>query len=453
MQQVRHAVPGLARLFDSLPVWENVAFGLIQGRGMERAARRKRHRRRETRRGRPGRRGRRAAPGRTVGRHAEARGLGPRHRGRARNHLLRRADHRPRPDHGRRHQRPHRQMRAAISAPPRFSITHDMASARKIADRIAMLYKGKIIWSGADGRDRPFRQSLCRPVHPRPRRRPDPDGGPRAVSAGATDHGPRPARYVCQSCGAVHPKWGGQVRGLRRLEHARRGSGAHAARRGWAAARRKLSFVGLEGAHEAPPRRVSGHRRVRPRLRRRAGAGLGAAGRRRSRHRQIDVAAAGRCRAGAGKGGRSRAYVSGEESLDQVRLRAARLGVKRAPVELAAATSVRDIAGALDRADAPHFVVVDSIQTMYLDTLDSAPGTVAQVRASAQELIRARQARGFTLMLVGHVTKEGSSPGRACSSTWSTPCSISRASAAISSASCARSRTASARPTRSACSR
>ena len=56
-----------------------------------------------------------------------------------------------------------------------LSITHDMASARKIADRIAMLYEGKIIWDGRGRRDRPLRQPLRRPVHPRPRRRPDQD--------------------------------------------------------------------------------------------------------------------------------------------------------------------------------------------------------------------------------------------------------------------------------------
>jgi len=74
---------------------------------------------------------------------------------------------------------------------------------------------------------------------------------------------------------------------------------------------------------------------------------------------------------------------------------------------LAAASNVRDIIASLDREDAPALVVVDSIQTMYLDTLDSAPGTVSQVRAAAQELIRVAKRRGFVLVLVGHVTKEG----------------------------------------------
>jgi DNA repair protein RadA/Sms len=101
------------------------------------------------------------------------------------------------------------------------------------------------------------------------------------------------------------------------------------------------------------------------------------------------------------------AYITGEEAIDQVRLRAERLGVAESPVLLAAASSVRDIVASLDRDDAPGVVVVDSIQTMYLDTLDSAPGTVSQVRGAAQELIRLAKRRGFVLILVGHVTKEG----------------------------------------------
>ena len=101
------------------------------------------------------------------------------------------------------------------------------------------------------------------------------------------------------------------------------------------------------------------------------------------------------------------AYVSGEESVDQVRLRARRLGLAAAPVELAAATEVRDIVAAMDAPNGPQVVVIDSIQTMFVDTLDSAPGTVAQVRASAQILIKTAKRRGISLLIVGHVTKEG----------------------------------------------
>ncbi len=72
-----------------------------------------------------------------------------------------------------------------------ISITHDMASARKIADRIAMIHKGRIIWNGKASHDRPFRERLCRSVHPRPRRGPDPDGNPRVVINSALKHRPR----------------------------------------------------------------------------------------------------------------------------------------------------------------------------------------------------------------------------------------------------------------------
>ncbi len=104
-------------------------------------------------------------------------------------------------------------------------------------------------------------------------------------------------------------------------------------------------------------------------------------------------------------------YISGEEAIDQVRLRADRLGLADARVELACATNVRDIAASLEAPEGPEVVVIDSIQTMYVDALESAPGTVGQVRASAHELIRLAKRRGFTLLLVGHVTKEGAIAG------------------------------------------
>ena len=101
------------------------------------------------------------------------------------------------------------------------------------------------------------------------------------------------------------------------------------------------------------------------------------------------------------------AYISGEEAVEQLRMRAARLGLADMPCELASATSVRDIVASVDHNDAPDILIIDSIQTMYVDTLDSAPGTVAQVRTSAQELIRAAKKRDISVILVGHVTKEG----------------------------------------------
>jgi DNA repair protein RadA/Sms len=105
------------------------------------------------------------------------------------------------------------------------------------------------------------------------------------------------------------------------------------------------------------------------------------------------------------------AYISGEEAVEQVRLRAARLGLSDAVCDLAAETSVRDIVAAMNDAEAPEILIIDSIQTMYVDTLDSAPGTVAQVRTSAQELIRIAKKRDISVILVGHVTKDGAIAG------------------------------------------
>ena len=101
------------------------------------------------------------------------------------------------------------------------------------------------------------------------------------------------------------------------------------------------------------------------------------------------------------------AYISGEEGTDQIRLRAHRLGVQAAPVQLAACMNLGSILDAIDRPNGPQVVVIDSIQTLYSDSLDSAPGTVAQVRACASELIRVAKMRDSIIFLVGHVTKEG----------------------------------------------
>ncbi len=104
------------------------------------------------------------------------------------------------------------------------------------------------------------------------------------------------------------------------------------------------------------------------------------------------------------------AYVTGEESIAQVGLRAKRLGFSKHPVELTAATNVRDIIAALEHTK-PSLAVIDSIQTMFIDNIEAAPGTVTQVRASAHELIRMAKKRGIALFLVGHVTKDGQIAG------------------------------------------
>lgn len=105
-------------------------------------------------------------------------------------------------------------------------------------------------------------------------------------------------------------------------------------------------------------------------------------------------------------------YVSGEEAVEQIRMRAERLGLSDAPVALAAATNVRDIIDSVKAAQTPpKILIIDSIQTMYIDNIDSAPGTVTQVRTSAQEIIRMAKSRNIAVLFVGHVTKDGQIAG------------------------------------------
>jgi len=103
-------------------------------------------------------------------------------------------------------------------------------------------------------------------------------------------------------------------------------------------------------------------------------------------------------------------YISGEEASAQVRMRAQRLGLGDAPVRLGAETALRDILTTLD-AERPDLAVIDSIQTMWLDTVEAAPGSVSQVRAAAHELVTFAKRRGVAVVLVGHVTKEGQIAG------------------------------------------
>ncbi|MEZ5778487.1 MAG: DNA repair protein RadA [Paracoccaceae bacterium] len=103
-------------------------------------------------------------------------------------------------------------------------------------------------------------------------------------------------------------------------------------------------------------------------------------------------------------------YVSGEEASTQVRMRADRLGLADAPVQLAAETNLRDILTTLD-AVRPDLAIIDSIQTMWADHVEAAPGSVSQVRAAAHELVGFAKKRGTSVILVGHVTKEGQIAG------------------------------------------
>ena len=103
-------------------------------------------------------------------------------------------------------------------------------------------------------------------------------------------------------------------------------------------------------------------------------------------------------------------YISGEEASAQVRMRAQRLGLAQAPVQLGAETNLRDILTTLE-AERPQLAIIDSIQTMWADNVDSAPGSVSQVRAAAHELTAFAKRRGTSVILVGHVTKEGQIAG------------------------------------------
>jgi len=103
-------------------------------------------------------------------------------------------------------------------------------------------------------------------------------------------------------------------------------------------------------------------------------------------------------------------YVTGEESLEQIGLRAARLGVAKAPLELLSETCVEAVIEALGE-DPPRVLVIDSIQTLYSEQLESAPGSVSQLRETAAQLVRFAKQRGVATFLVGHVTKEGTLAG------------------------------------------
>jgi len=219
-------------------------------------------------------------------------------------------------------------------------------------------------------------------------------------------------RYVCQACGAVYSRWAGKCEACSEwntlVEEAADAAAPVGSRARTAGRARRIEFVALDGQTEQAPRlctgiaefdRVTGGGLVRGSAILIGGdPGIGKS----TLLLQVLTALSAK---------RPCAYISGEEAVDQVQLRANRLGVANAPVQLGTATNMRDIIASLDTAGGPEIVVIDSIQTMYLDALESAPGTVAQVRACAQEIIRLAKRRGFTVFLVGHVTREGTIAG------------------------------------------
>jgi DNA repair protein RadA/Sms len=218
-------------------------------------------------------------------------------------------------------------------------------------------------------------------------------------------------QYVCQSCGAVATRWQGQCADCGEwnslIEEA--GETVFSAKHSLASGGRSFVLESLSAQESLPRRMASGLAE----LDRALGGGF-VAGSATLIGGDPGIGKSTLLLQAVGKlalAGARVAYISGEEAAAQVRLRAQRLGLGNAPVGLASATSVRDILATLNGGDPPDFIVIDSIQTMHSDLIESAPGTVSQVRASAQELIRFAKDRGSALVLVGHVTKDGSLAG------------------------------------------
>lgn len=214
-------------------------------------------------------------------------------------------------------------------------------------------------------------------------------------------------RYVCTACGAAHAKWAGQCDACgawNTLEE----EGAKAGPGPAPKAGRRIALTGLDAEERPAPRAASGIAE----LDRVLGGGLvpgsavlvaGDPGIGKS---TLLLQAAARFAAG----GLSTLYISGEEAAAQVRMRAKRLGLQDAPVRLGAETALSDILATLD-AERPGLAIIDSIQTMWSDAADSAPGSVTQVRTVAHQLTAFAKRRGTAVILVGHVTKEGQIAG------------------------------------------
>ncbi|MFM5924562.1 MAG: DNA repair protein RadA [Novosphingobium sp.] len=218
-------------------------------------------------------------------------------------------------------------------------------------------------------------------------------------------------RYICQACGSVTHRWQGQCADCGEWNTLAEEAPAtvFSAKHDLSSGGRPIAFEALDAPGEMLKRRSTGLAEFDRAL----GGGLvpgsavlmgGDPGIGKS---TLLLQAA----AKIAIGGASAVYISGEEAAGQVRLRADRLGLAGAPIALAAATSVRDILTTLAGMAPPALLVIDSIQTMHSDQIEGAPGTVSQVRASAFELIRYAKENGVALVLVGHVTKDGSIAG------------------------------------------
>ena len=224
------------------------------------------------------------------------------------------------------------------------------------------------------------------------------------------------SKFVCQSCGAVTPRWSGKCESCgawntiieeRSNETPPKGKGLKAATKA-----QKISLTGLSGDSDTPDRTLSGLNEFD----RVIGGGFvpgsaillgGDPGIGKS---TILMQAA----AALAAYGKRVVYISGEEAIAQLRMRAARLGLSDAPVQLGAETNIEDIIATLksEQSDGHvDLVIIDSIQTVWSPVIESAPGTVSQVRASAQDLIHYAKSADTSLVLVGHVTKEGQIAG------------------------------------------
>src|SRR5665213_1724497 len=218
--------------------------------------------------------------------------------------------------------------------------------------------------------------------------------------------------YVCQSCGATSHKWAGQCDSCEqwntiveeKAQAPASGAKGNALPRG-----RATRLVDLKGESPAPPRVMSGIGE----LDRVTGGGFvagsavligGDPGIGKSTLLLQALAA-------LGSKGEKVVYVTGEEAIAQIRLRAARLGLAAAPVLLAAETNVSDILAILSEGDVPSVVVIDSVQTLWSPVIDAAPGSVSQLKAGSEALVRFAKSRGCTVLLVGHVTKDGQIAG------------------------------------------
>jgi DNA repair protein RadA/Sms len=217
--------------------------------------------------------------------------------------------------------------------------------------------------------------------------------------------------FTCQACGAVHNKWSGRCdacAGWNTIveEGAAIPAGASARPR---AKGRRFALEDLKTVEDAPPRRATGIAEFD----RVCGGGLvpgsallvgGDPGVGKSTLILQALAA-------YAKAGHSAVYISGEEAMAQVRLRAARMGLADAPVALGSATCVEDILSTLEGARTPDVIAIDSIQTIWTSALEAAPGTIAQVRTASFDLVRYAKSSGAALLLVGHVTKDGQIAG------------------------------------------